>query len=276
MPELPEVETIVRGLNESILNKSFNHIKIHTPVIFAPSSEIVYNKLLKSTITELFRQGKYIFIKTKRNEESCWLMIHLRMTGQLMLTNADSVIDKHTHIELFFPDYNQKLIYRDIRKFGRWQILENTPQEYLAIHKVAPDALTIDFAPFYTKISKRKGHIKALLLDQSLVAGIGNIYADEILFRSQIQPAAEGQNLSQKQYKIIYQNMQSVLAEAVLKGGTSFSDYVNSFGQKGQFQLELMVYQRDKQPCRKCGNLISKTKIAGRGTHFCPVCQQLY
>jgi len=276
MPELPEVETIVRGLKESILNKNFNQIKIHTPVIFVPSSDKVHEKLLNSTITELFRQGKYIFIKTEKAKESCWLMIHLRMTGQLMLTQADNAIDKHTHIELFFPDYDQKLIYRDIRKFGRWQILESTPAEYLIAHKVAPDALTIDFETFHTKISRRKGQIKALLLDQSVVAGIGNIYADEILFRSQIQPAAEGQNLNEEQFKTIYQNMQSVLSAAVLKGGTSFSDYVNSFGQKGQFQLELMVYQRDKQPCKKCGSLIAKTKIAGRGTHFCPVCQQLF
>lgn len=274
MPELPEVETIVNGLAISVKNKNISKINTYTASIFKPNTETLQNALQNSQITDIIRHGKYIFIRLKNTSEN-WLMVHLRMTGQLMLTEINSPIDKHTHIEIYFKDYDKKLIYRDIRKFGRLQILDSTPNAYIVEHKLAPDALDITLKKFSERITKRKGIIKALLLDQSVIAGIGNIYADEILIRSKIHPGQNISNLSPKQIAVIHEKMLEVLKQAVFRGGTSFSDYVNSFGKKGSFQLELSAYQQTGKPCKVCGNIIVKIKIAGRSTHFCPQCQQL-
>jgi formamidopyrimidine-DNA glycosylase len=273
MPELPEVETVVRGLKKEVINKKITRVTSSYQKIVKQSFSSFKKALAGQKISSISRHGKYSFLSLNNKKT---IIVHLRMTGQLFITPTTQKKDKHTHLEIFFGSNKHKLIYRDIRKFGRFELIDTDKiNTYLKEKKLGPDALTIKLNDFQDNLQKKNLILKAALLDQSVIAGLGNIYVDEVLIREKLSPLKMTQTLKPLKVKTMLSTIKKVLKEAILKKGTSYSDYVNSYGEKGKFQLHLRAYQQHGQPCYHCGTLINKMKTAGRGTHYCPKCQKL-
>jgi formamidopyrimidine-DNA glycosylase len=271
MPELPEVETVVIGLREQVLGKQISNVIVnYKPIV---RSDLPYFKqtLKDNKIAAIHRHGKYIFMELKDQK---LVVIHLRMTGQLFLADDSDKRDKHTHLEILLKDSKKKIVYRDIRKFGRFELIDKKDLEnYITSRKLAQDALSISFDQFYSNIKNKSKGLKALLLDQTIIAGLGNIYVDEVLIREKLSPLTRPADLDKAKIKNLLVTIKKVLKKAILKKGTTFSDYVTSYGSKGKFQLSLKAYKCDGKPCPHCGSVICKTRVAGRGTYFCPECQ---
>ena len=278
MPELPEVETVRRGLETELLHKEVNKIEIYYDKILKniKTPQEFQQNLSGCKLTSFERIGKYLIINLSKtdNDKNNFLIIHLRMTGQLFIKKSDTFErDKHTHLVISFKDSDYLMIYRDIRKFGSWEIIDDL-DGYLRKRKIEDDALTISFDTFFQKLQKSKRSLKSLLLDQAVIAGLGNIYVDEALFRAKISPFRFGNELNKIEAIKLLDVIKKTLQQAIFEGGTSFSDYVNSYGEKGKFQLQLLVYKREGKPCSNCGTPIVKTKLAGRGTRYCDKCQK--
>ncbi|HLS66338.1 MAG TPA: DNA-formamidopyrimidine glycosylase, partial [Pseudogracilibacillus sp.] len=203
------------------------------------------------------------------------LVSHLRMEGKYRVTPNDKPIDKHTHV-LFHCTDGTDVRYNDVRKFGTMHVFEKGKElkEKPLLH-LGPDpfeqAYTFDYVN--EKLSKTTRMIKAALLDQTIIAGLGNIYVDEVLFLSNIHPEKRSHKLTEKERKAIWENARHVLEKAVAVGGTSIRSYVDGHGEMGMFQQELYVYGQTDKPCQHCGTAVEKLKVAGRGTHICPRCQ---
>ncbi|MFA5928921.1 MAG: DNA-formamidopyrimidine glycosylase [Candidatus Margulisiibacteriota bacterium] len=266
MPELPEVETIVRGLRRGIIGKQIKVLKIITPQIAVMPKELKGDPLKGDSIASISRHGKYIKMQTAKGVK---IIVHLRMTGQLVLVGKNYKPDKHVHLIVQFAD-GQQLTYRDIRKFGRWQFLPAKKDfaDYIKIGKDALDITASDLRALISKNPKRK--IKAFLLDQFLLAGIGNIYADEICYLLKLHPEAA---VAKADAVKLAKAIKDVLNLAIKNKGTSVSDYLTSQGAKGNFQNLLKVY--GQETCSGCGAKLSKKKVAGRTSSFCARCQRL-
>lgn len=264
MPELPEVETIVRGLNKACLRKKIKKVKVLCPVIVSPKKGL--DLLLGDSFSVIDRHGKYIKITTKQGAR---LVIHLRMTGQLFLAK-NYIPDKHTHIIIEFAGLPEKMYYRDIRKFGRWSVV--APQkEFMNYINAGTDALAMTQKEF-TALAKKYGNkaLKVFLLDQTILAGVGNIYADETAFKLGVDPHTPVKKIDPQKLLLA---IITVLKLGIKNKGTSVSDYITSTGARGNFQNLLQVYQQKN--CRKCGTVIKRVKLAGRTTHICPKCQRM-
>lgn len=264
MPELPEVQTVINGLNEKIKQKEIQQIiELRTDTVEwrIPSTNL--GKILK-----ISRRGKYIILQTSLNYK---LVIHLRMTGKLIFESSLKKTATHARAEIIFTD-NTKLIFNDVRAFGKIVIMEESDQ-LAALQKLGTEPLTEEFDYKYLKekLKSRKAPIKNVLLDQHVIAGLGNIYAAEILFRSKIDPRKPGNKLSTKQIKQIVKQTKYILNEAIKYNGTTISDYRSVEDKTGEFQNFLKVYGKKK--C-ECGAEISKIKQAGRSTYFCKKCQK--
>ena len=193
-----------------------------------------------------------------------------------MLTCREARVDKHTHLEIFLQNRSDRIIYRDIRKFGRWLLLAGGPAEYLAKHRLGPDALALDSARFIATLLQKKGPAKAVLLDQTIVAGIGNIYADEALWRSRLHYDQPANTISKMKAKELLSAVTEILQKAVAEGGTSFDEqYKNVNGESGYFAVSLNAYGMTGLPCKRCGTAIKRENWMNRGSHFCPKCQRL-
>jgi formamidopyrimidine-DNA glycosylase len=198
------------------------------------------------------------------------------MTGKLLVKEVESFRDKHTHV-IFVLDDGQEIRFNNIRKFGRIYLIDPShPEQAGGYAELGPEPLSQDFSveDFKELFNNRRAIIKSLLMNQKFIAGIGNIYADEILFLSEIKPDRTADTLNDKEKERLYYNMRDILAKGIKYGGTTFSDYVNAFGEKGSFQMELRVYQREDEECYECETPIRKTKIGGRSTYYCPKCQK--
>jgi formamidopyrimidine-DNA glycosylase len=262
MPELPEVETIVRGLRRRVIHKKIKNVKVSFARIVSPPKGL--NFLVGDSLTALDRHGKYIKISTKKGAR---LVVHLRMTGQLFLA-ANYRPDKHTHIVMEFTGAPEKLYYRDIRKFGRWVVVP--PHKNFADYiNAGADALALKLPDMAKLMQKNKNKaLKVFLLDQTILAGVGNIYADETAFRLKLDPhTLVGRIPPQKLLAAVV----GVLKLGIKNKGTSVSDYITSSGARGNFQNLLNVYKQKN--CRRCGAPIQRVKLAGRTTHICPRCQ---
>lgn len=269
MPELPEVETIRLSLLPLIRGKRIQGLKTYTEEVLENPHEL---DLKGREIRDLARKGKYLRLLFEGAE----LMIHLRMTGKLLHRAAGESKTENPHIraELDLDD-GSCLQFEDVRRFGRWKILRS-PDEDRGYAQLGPDALSddFDFESFACRLSRHKrSHVKAALLNQRVVAGLGNIYCDELLYRSRIRPDIRVDQVPPARLNVLFREMRPMLEEAVGLGGTSFRDYVDGLGKKGNFQLSLAVYRREGQACPSCGTKIEKTTVAGRGTRFCPRCQ---
>ncbi|MDD2371838.1 MAG: DNA-formamidopyrimidine glycosylase [Firmicutes bacterium] len=266
MPELPEVENVIRSLVKKVSGKIIINIEIVTP-------NIIYNRMefkdlvISKTIVTLLRRGKYIIIKLSEGN----LLIHLRMTGKLLYNGE---VNKHTHLRFKFLD-GDYLIYNDVRKFGRVSYLNNDELEVYLNTKVGLEPGLMVFDEFKDKLMKKTGAIKKNLLDQTVIAGIGNIYADEILFASGIHPLFETKNLLESDLENLYNNIREILEEATIAGGSTIRDYVNGEGAAGAYQDTHKVYGKSGKECISCGCKLEKIKVAGRTSVFCPICQRI-
>jgi len=267
MPELPEVETIKRGLQSYILNKEINNLQVHHPRAFEnPQNLDIYGQ-----ITHITRHGKYLLLKIKNK---CTLLIHLRMTGKLIYCKDSSDMlahQKHIRVIFGFVD-GDSLIFNDIRTFGKVEVIP-VCDDLQKIKNIGVDALSKDFnLGYFTNIChKKKVPIKNLLLDQSLIAGIGNIYAMEILFKAHVSPLRLANTFTPHELSLIHKYTLSILQDAILHNGTTISDFKRIDDKSGEFQNFLQVY--GKEVCPVCGAELCKIKQGGRGTRYCEVCQ---
>lgn len=288
MPELPEVETIRNGLRRFVLNKEILELKIFDKKL-APFL-LGYKKLENDNLLEIDRIGKLLIFKFKKS--SLFLLIHLKMTGQLVYLPKNSeklmvgghsesgqgVIEKkdfkHLRFQINFLN-GDVLFLNDIRRFAYVKLVNSEKLNQIKNRFGLEPLEKIKYSDFLRLLERRANkNVKAFLLDQSLVSGIGNIYADEILFASGVLPQRKVFSLKETEKKLIFSNISRILKLAVKKRGTTFSNYIDAEGQTGGFIKLLKVYGRDGQKCRKCHNLILKDKVAGRGTHYCSKCQK--
>ena len=301
MPELPEVETIANGVDARVRGRTITSVWLGSkPEPFRSTPEEIVKALTGSTIERVRRVGKHIVVDLGRNSASPrrstaaavktkpwrgqWL-VHLGMTGRLLVCQADEPTPKHTHAILQLDDARE-VRFVDPRRFGRLSVLELSSEPAPNTDKrdkgtgsgegfVGPgtEPLDIPADSFRALFRGRRTPIKSALLNQKLLHGVGNIYADESLFRAGIRPRGSAGRLTAKELERLRTSIQSVLREAITLGGSSVSDYVDASGEKGFFQLEHRVYLRTGEPCLVCGMPIRRILVAGRGTHFCPRCQ---
>lgn len=280
MPELPEVETVRRGLNQVTLAQEIRggDVLLDRTIARPLSVDEFLAGLKGSAIAQWHRRGKYLLAElTKQTQPTGWLGVHLRMTGQLLWLDPQAPLQKHTRVRLFLGDA-QELRFVDQRTFGQmwWVPAEMQPEAVITgLQKLGPDPFSDDFSVNYLaqQLRQRRRPIKTALLDQALVAGIGNIYADEALFLSGIRSTTLCSDLTLEQIKRLRTAIIQVLQASIDAGGTTFSNFLNVQGVNGNYGGVAWVYNRATQPCRVCGSSIQRLKLAGRSTHFCPQCQ---
>lgn len=288
MPELPEVETVRLGLQQLLPGRTFDSVTADNEKSFPNATGDVNAFLLGSSVQAVRRRAKVLMIDLNSGYT---LVIHLKMTGQLVFVAPqirfgaghpnDSLVhdlpDKSTRVEFLFTD-GSKLFFNDQRKFGWVKLMPTSEVENIDfMRKVGPEPLAKDFTSevLWERLQRRKNTtIKAALLDQTVLAGIGNIYADESLWGAKIHPARRVKDVSRAEVERLFTEIQYVLNLSIQKGGSSNHTYVNAEGKKGSYMNFARVFRRENQACPRCGTTILKTKVAGRGTHFCPHCQE--
>lgn len=268
MPELAEVETVRSVLKKKILNKKIKEIKILYPNIIETDLTEFKSSLIGSEFIDIQRRGKYLIFETPNK----YLISHLRMEGKYFIKNIDEEIVKHEHIIFSFEDFD--LRYHDTRKFGRMSLIDkNTIEDYF--ENLGPDANNnIDYKYLYDKLHGKNLPIKSLLLDQSIIAGLGNIYVDEVLYRAKLNPFEAGKNVTLQDAQNILNASKDVLDKAILYKGTTIRSYTSSLNVEGQYQKYLKVHTKAGEKC-ECGNVIARDRVGGRSTYFCPDCQRL-
>ncbi len=287
MPELPEVETIRMQLARFLIGQKITSIDVFNPKSTGHNKNIG-KMLIGNKITKIDRIGKLLIISINENSKH-FLLIHLKMTGQLLyvnesgklhagghtISNSDtsSLPGRHTRIAIAFED-NSTLYFNDMRLFGYMKIADKYETEQIKT-RFGPEPIDPDFdvKEFIQRLKRKTAMIKPILLDQTFVAGLGNIYVDEALWRSGIRPTRRGNKISKSEAVKLIKSANEVLSESIKMGGTTFRDFVDSAGNKGNYYEKLLVFGKNDIPCVRCGTLIKKIKVAGRGTHYCPSCQ---
>ena len=272
MPELPEVETVAAQLRAALTHRTVRSIAIHREDYIRLGASDLARSLPGKRCVRIDRIGKRITLKLHPVGE---LAFHLGMTGNVTLDSPTAAVLPHTHAKLLFDGLRREVRIRDPRRFGGvWYCATGPIPDVPHMGRLGPDALTIETRKFSSLVN-RKRQIKALLMDQRVISGLGNIYCDEALHAAGIHPLVPGADIGAKQLSKLAAAVRRTLARAVKKGGSSISDYRNANGEAGWFQLEHRVYGRAGAPCRKCRQPIESQQIAGRTTHFCPICQPL-
>jgi formamidopyrimidine-DNA glycosylase len=262
LPELPEVETVVRSLTPHLIGRAIQRAEFYSRLVTRGDRIATAKALSGAVILGIRRRGKQILFDLDRG----LLYVHLGMTGKLLWNREPG---KHARAILELDAGT--LIYDDIRQFGRVEFFEQLPA---VLNRLGPDALNITFEEFYSRLKRHRGHIKPLLLNQSFLGGLGNIYIDEILFAARIHPRAPVARVSKNRAETLHKKLTEVLRLAIENRGSSISDYVDGAGERGAFQQLHRVYGRAGEPCSNCGRLIRRIVIAQRGTHYCPRCQR--
>ena len=275
MPELPEVETVKEALNQTVKGQTIKEIELrYEPMVKNMSADEFKEKLINQTIQAVSRRGKYLVF----HFDDYQLLSHLRMEGKYFYVDSDFELNPHVHV-IFTLENGKRLLYQDTRKFGTYHLydkaidLETTaPFQVLGLEPFATE-----FTPSYVKekIQNKKKPIKSLLLDQTIVCGLGNIYVDEVLYRARLHPLTSSSELTDKDIANVVKYTVEVLARAIELGGTTIRTFRSSHGVSGTFQNELLVHQRKGENCYECHTPIEKIKVGGRGTYFCPTCQKL-
>lgn len=316
MPELPEVETTVRDLRPHLIGRTITRARVTWErMVETPHAKQFTREIVGYKIANINRRGKYLVFglepqettdsrqqttetkartsKENRGDYSTnqstnqqasapnqkskirnpkFLIVHLRMTGQFGFHPPNAKRDKHQHVHLRLDD-GRELRFHDFRKFGRWWLVNNPEQ---VVGKLGPEPLDMTKKEFVARLRARRGHIKPLLLNQTFVAGVGNIYADESLWYAKIHPLRDAVTITDKEASALYHAIRRVFVKAIGVGGTSFdATYKRINGQSGEFQEDLRVVGRAGEPCYRCGTPIVKTVVGQRGTHYCPQCQTL-
>ena len=285
MPELPEVETIARGLDKHVSGDRIDSVWVggKPEPLKSPAAEIV-STLEHSRIARVRRVGKHIVVdlgrgrgkksseaqprRTRANGKTAQWIVHLGMTGRLIVSSPEAELPKHTHLIARLAS-GRELRFIDPRRFGRLSVVRES-----GFAAAGAEPLDVGFEIFTGLFRKRKTPIKSALLNQKLLSGVGNIYADEALFRAGIRPRRRSASLTREELRRLYESLQQVLREAIEAGGSSVSDYVDSNGDEGFFQFQHRVYQREGEPCLVCGTRIKRVVIGGRSSHYCPKCQK--
>ena len=275
MPELPEVENVRRSLSELVVGKTVCGVHTNWEKILVGGLSMFTKALAGATVTAVDRRGKYLLL---RFDNQVTLVSHLRMEGKYQLApTADEPPARFLHVWFDFTDGSQ-LRYLDMRKFGRMQLCDTGSEMQVGGLKTMgpePTVETFDATGFYRTLQKHKKPIKSVILDQNVVAGVGNIYADETLWRAKINPMQPACTLKRSEADTLHDQIIAVLGESIKLGGTTVHTFVSADGRTGGFQDKLQVYGKQGTPCPRCGTEIVKTKVGQRGTHYCPQCQPL-
>ncbi|CCI81778.1 DNA-formamidopyrimidine glycosylase [Lactobacillus hominis] len=275
MPEMPEVETVRRTLEPLIKGKTIKKVTVWYPKIIMGDSQKVADRLQNKTILGIDRYGKYLLI---RLSDDLTLVSHLRMEGKYRLVAKDTPKQKHEHVQFLFDD-GTALRYDDVRKFGRMHLVETgTERQTTGIRHLGPEPNSSEFTFNYLKgqLAKKKKNIKTSILDQSIVCGLGNIYVDEVLWQSKIHPLSTPAKIPVKQVKVLYDSINATIENATELRGTTVHTFLDADGMMGGYQDRLQVYGHAGQECPRCGTILEKIKVNGRGTTFCPHCQVVY
>jgi formamidopyrimidine-DNA glycosylase len=272
MPELPEVETIARTLEPAIRGRVVSAVELLYRPLLRTGSRKGLDALRGRRILSVSRRGKMLLIACEGGRT---LVFHLKMTGQFSLADPGEERDKHTRLVMRFEDGASELVFRDVRKFGFLLCLEGDRRAACAeLACLGPEPLEIGLEEFAALLASRKGRIKSLLLDQTVIAGIGNIYADEMLFDARIHPETPALSLGKKVVERLYDSMKQILTLAIAEKGSTLQDYRDAEGKAGNFQFFHKVYDRKGEPCVVCATPVRMTRIGGRSSHFCPKCQR--
>lgn len=274
MPELPEVETVVRSLRPHVTGKRIAKVTVRLHKLLRHpegDAEAFCMRLEDCTVQAVSRRGKYIVMMLDRG----WLVVHLGMTGKLLYRAQSDDVGRHDHVLIDFSD-SSRLVYEDARRFGGLGVWEENPLLQPPLSRLGPEPFSDEFngEVFYEAARKSRRAVKAVLLDQHVVAGIGNIYADEILFAAGVRPRRGAYRLTRKECICIAQAAEKVLRQAIDCGGSTIRDYVDADQRVGSFQLQHQVYGRAGEPCRRCGATLKKVVVGGRSSVYCPHCQK--
>jgi formamidopyrimidine-DNA glycosylase len=274
MPELPEVETVRAGLEPSLVGRRFAHVDIRDSRLTRPVDPAeVAAELSGERVAAVDRRGKYLIV---RFESGLVLLVHLRMTGSFSHGgNGTGAADPHARAVVRLDD-GSDVIYGDVRRFGTWLVLRDDELEAYLATRLGSEPLERGFSPevLAARLEGRRAPVKAALLDQRTLAGVGNIYADEALWRAKIDPRRPARDLDTEEARTLHRSIRDALKAGIRRQGATLRDYRRPDGSRGRMQDEFKVYGRDGEPCLRCGAPLEKTRIAGRGTWFCPVCQR--
>jgi formamidopyrimidine-DNA glycosylase len=273
MPELPEVETIARSLEPRVKGRVIAGIELLYRPLLRTGGPKALASLRGRPVRRVRRRGKMLLVEFEGGRT---LVFHLKMTGQFLFAKEGSQRDKHVRLVLRFEDGRDELRFRDVRKFGFLLCLEGEPERVCGeLASLGPEPLEVGLDEFRSILSGRRGRIKSLLLDQTRIAGVGNIYADETLFEARLHPETPASSLKADAVERLYLAMRKILAAAVAAGGSTLADegYRDADGNPGDFQLAHKVYGRTGEPCLVCGTPIAMTRVGGRSSHYCPRCQ---
>jgi formamidopyrimidine-DNA glycosylase len=276
VPELPEVETVRQGLITSLVGQKIAGVEVLRPqsIGFPIPADFAQN-LRGHSVLDVSRRGKYLLFHL---DQEAYLGVHLRMSGRLLMTWPEQLLGSHVRVRIFL-EQGQELRFEDMRVFGRlWYVPQGKAVETVitGLQHLGPEPLdNFSGKDLSDRLKKRTQPIKTALLDQSVVAGIGNIYADESLFGAKINPLRPAQSLTLTELNTLTTVIQSTLSRAIVLGGSTLRNYTDSRGVNGNYQEEAWVYARKGAPCRVCGNTVERIRLAGRSTHFCPYCQPL-
>ena len=274
MPELPEVETVVRDLRPVLVNRRIVAISVGPQLLRRPWQPEWEAKLLGDRVTAIRRRAKWIIVDL---ESARRLLVHLGMTGQLTVTSAGCPVLAHTHVIFDLDGRAEQLRFRDVRRFGSVELIgdETALQAFLA-ERVGPEPESLDPQGFALAICRSERPVKAILLDQHVAAGVGNIYADEALYHAGVHPQRRGRTLTGEEVERLRLAIATVIRQAIDNRGSTIRDYIGGSGLRGQFQNQFYVYGRTDQACRRCGSPISSVRVGGRASHFCPLCQPVH
>jgi len=271
MPELPEVETIAASLRKKIVGLEIEEIRLFLPKLLRGDAAEL-QRFRGRRITAVRRRGKMLLLSSENDRH---LLFHLKMTGQFHWAKKGVPRDAATHLAISFRDLDHELRFRDVRKFGFLRCLETASLfDCEELRYLGPEPLELDDPAFPGLIARRKGRLKSLLLNQSFLAGIGNIYADEILFEAGLHPLTPASRLSKKEIGRLWDAIRRILKKAVVAGGSTVRDYKDADGRDGLFQNDHRVYGRKGLPCPRCGAYVRRLVIGGRASFFCPRCQR--
>lgn len=273
MPELPEVETVARGLQREIAGRRVVSVTLGKTDFMDNPGEIE-RQLPGAEIRAVERYGKFMLLRLRRAEpgEESALLVHLGMTGAMMPRAVSEPHAKHTHLVALLDD-GRELRYVDPRRFGRMALLAGEALR-VELRRFGADPLEAPVGEFVRRIRERRARIKALLLDQQVLRGVGNIYADESLWKARIHPAQIGERLRPEQLEKLYRALQEILKKAIALRGSSISDFLDAEGEPGEYQLHHKAYGREGEPCYRCKTPIRRIVVAGRSSYFCPHCQK--
>jgi len=272
MPELPEVENVARALRRNLTGRRVTAVRAPFPGVLGQSLPATRRALVGKSLTGVHRHGKSMILNFAGDapDDDAHLMIHLRMTGQIFVLDG-YVPDKHVHVSFDFDGL--PVHYRDIRKFGRLTLVEDAERP-AALDHFGPDMLRVRWPEWRRRVGGRTAPIKAVLLDQGVASGLGNIYVDECLFLAGVRPTTSTADLDDDVLREVFKRAKQVLRLAIDHGGTTFLNFTDFYGKPGNFRRKLRVYGRAGQPCRSCKGELAKATVAGRTSVYCPACQR--